>query len=224
MEYPESWKNLFDYHWQTISTANVDVFNEQTYDPNQKTISLIFKMPQPVTGAIADKLTGLVPAGIKDRIIFPDPESYHFTVQWAPDESKHVLTSPEILGKLGEIFSGALPIEGELHFPFFGRANLYGLLRTEEDGSDLKELRVKLQNLLEENGIGLGIKPDSYELAWTSLLRFNGTFIEAEKLLLKNLPVVTIPNVTLEEVSLVRNDKMNQAQYSQTLKQFKLGR
>ncbi len=223
MNYPENWQKLFDYHWGVIRNGNVDVFNEKTYDPNQKFLSLIFKMPEDVGSEVATKISELIPANLKDRMIFPDPKSYHFTLQWAPDAAQNTFSKQETINLLESAFQHSPPIEGDLHFPFFGRANLFGMLETKKRGLDLKELRVQLQKLWDAEEIQLGINTDSYELAWTSLVRFNGVFNDEEKLTLKNLPALLIPDIALTEVSMVINDKMNQPQYSRTIHQFKLG-
>lgn len=123
--------------------------------------------------------------------------------------------------ELKEVFGKFAPIKGEVALPYFGKAGLLGIFKTEDD-KEFLAIRQKIHHLWYDLRLPLGLPQKYYDLAYLSLTRYTGKFTQPEKEVLKNLPKQKISGVILAKVFLILNDKFMTPKDTKVLKKFDL--
>jgi len=221
VDLPNSWEKLLEEHWEHIKIKNVDVISPQNILSKKRTFSLIFKVPVKASGKIYKYLEETIPERLKRQMILQPWKGYHFTVQWSPEESLKDKNISQVIEKLQVLLVEFPPIKGDLLFPFFGRAGLLGIFKTETD-KEFFHLRQKVNEVLKSFNLPLGVPPKYSDLAYLSLTRYKESFTPKDKQFLKNLSVNKTPSIVFSEALLVLNDKFMTSKNTKIFKKLTL--
>ena len=148
-----------------------------------------------------------IPQNLRSKLLFQPAEGFHFTIQWSPEEYLTKIDIETLLSELKNILNNFSPINGNLFAPFFGRAGLFGMLKTETD-LEIPKIRSKVHQLWKKFGLPPGLNLKDYDLAYISLVRYLGKFNQDEIKQFKDISLKKISNVILSEARVVLNDKI----------------
>lgn len=203
---PKDWEKLLADHWQTIQKNNVDLYEVQKLKKPARALSLVFKVPSPVNKKILQRLQQIITFPLTSFITFQPYQGYHFTIQWAPENEAEKLDLVSFISELKQALKNFNRIKGKILFPFFGRAGLMGMFKTENDDEFLK-IREKIEPVWQQAGLTLKFGQEFYPLAYLSLTRYPTLMTSEAKPGFKNLPTQKVEDVSLNSVLLVLNDK-----------------
>ncbi len=223
MQLPISWDRLLENHWKQITTENVTIFDKSSLKLKERTFALVFKIPIEASKEIKRTLSQSIPKHLKEKFLFQPYKGYHFSIQWCHEEELKGKEISDISAKFRNLLSKTNPIKGDFIFPLFGKAGFMGMLKTRTD-QDFLLLREKVNKVWSSLGLPLGVPPKYSELAYVSLTRFNKVLTDKEKRLLKNLRVEKIPDIVLDEATLVLNDKFMTPEKTEILYKLTLGK
>lgn len=223
MDLSDSWKTLLEEHWRHIKTGNVDLLSLRDISSKKRTLGLIFKVPEGTSKTIYGYLEKTIPEHLKKQIAIQPWEGYHFTIQWSPEKPLRSKDVSQIGKDLQILLAEFSPIKGNLLFPFFGKAGLLGIFKTEAD-KEFPHLRQAVNKLWKSFGLPLGVPPKYSDLAYLSLTRYKKSFTPKDKQFLKNLSVNKTPRIAFSEALLVLNDKFMTPENTETLRRMPLGK
>lgn len=220
-KYPSAWLRLFEEHKPNIGSGNFVLYHPDDERNKKRTLAVVFKVSDINSDKISDILDKTIPATKKEKLLFQPRQGFHFTIQWAPEECLSQINLSEYLPKIKKTLNKFPPIKGSLYLPFSGSAGLYGLLKTKSDDEMLK-IRKDIHLLWKEMGLTTGLNPKKYDLMYISLVRYLPSFNQNDYKKLKEIPIKIIPNITLNEVRIVLNDKFMTPEKTQILNKIVL--
>jgi hypothetical protein len=221
MEYPKSWQRLLEEHHSDIESGNLALYNPADSKNQTRTLGVVFKVADETSESIAKLLHDKVPTTLKDKIIFQPANGFHFTIQWAPEEYLNKVNVDLLWERIQQSLTPYSVIQGDLSFPFVGRAGLFGLLDTKTN-DDMLSIRQAVHKIWEAFNLPTGLNPKDYDLAYISTARYMTSFTQAEIAELMTIKPEVIEGVKLDEVRLVINDKFMTIENTPILQIMKL--
>ncbi len=187
-----------------IKAATFTIYNSE--NNKKRTLGVVFKAPPKTSKQIETTIFKIIPQEIRSRILFQPPRGYHFTLQWAPEEYLKRIDLKIFNQKLKKLLQYHHPVKGNLYLPYLGNDGLYGILKTRSD-NEIFQLRQDIHKLWKQFKLPIGLNSQNHELMYISVARYIERFSPEEVDKLGKLYAYEIPNVILNEVLVVVNDK-----------------
>lgn len=208
-------------HRHLIKTGNFTIYNSEKN--KKRTLGIVLKVPARTSKQIKNALLKNIPLEVRSKILFQPPEGYHFTLQWTPERYLRSMDVNIFTQKLRDLLQHYYPMEGNLYLPYFGSTGLYGIFKTKPDNGVL-QMRQDIHKLWGQFRLPTGSNSQNYDLMYISVARYIERFSPGEVEKLGKLYAYEIPNIILNEVSVVVNDKFMTSENTKIIDSLILGK